>query len=266
MLMKVIGVEMQIYVWNISSYFELREEDPEWQQALELIEQERREKIQKFRNHKDKARSLAAGLLLRYGYLQYVAFKGNSRNDLYEQINAQQIDKEIKCAGKDSLMMPYGDGVILSCQEGEHEKPYLVDYPEVHFNLSHSGDYVALVIGESECGIDVQEPRNLSERFCLKFFHEEELSWLEEHSGTEMNMFSLKEAFMKYSGRGMSRGMKSFSVVPLLEGESMVEEGVNIRGEYSERIAPYSLGIVVDEKIENNLFENAVWLEGIMQL
>lgn len=40
---------------------------------------------------------------------------------------------------------------------GEFGKPYLTDYPHTHFNISHSGPYVACAVCSVPVGIDVQE-------------------------------------------------------------------------------------------------------------
>lgn len=40
---------------------------------------------------------------------------------------------------------------------GPYGKPYLRDYPDAHFNISHSGPYVACAVANSPIGIDIQE-------------------------------------------------------------------------------------------------------------
>lgn len=36
-----------------------------------------------------------------------------------------------------------------------HGKPYLLNYPDVHFNISHSGEYVACAVADSPVGVDI---------------------------------------------------------------------------------------------------------------
>jgi 4'-phosphopantetheinyl transferase len=40
---------------------------------------------------------------------------------------------------------------------GEFGKPFLVEYPDIYFNISHSGKYVACAVCDFPVGIDVQE-------------------------------------------------------------------------------------------------------------
>lgn len=39
---------------------------------------------------------------------------------------------------------------------GAYGKPYLPDYPHAHFNISHSGQYVACAVCERPVGLDIQ--------------------------------------------------------------------------------------------------------------
>ncbi len=60
--------------------------------------------------------------------------------------------------------------------KGEHGKPYIVGNP-IHYNISHSGQYVVLVVANSEVGVDVQEKQGKRMKAMAKrFFSEEE--WL----------------------------------------------------------------------------------------
>lgn len=58
--------------------------------------------------------------------------------------------------------------------KGEHGKPYITGHP-IHYNISHSGQYVVLVVADSEVGVDVQEKkgRRLT-AMAKRFFSEEE--------------------------------------------------------------------------------------------
>ena len=39
----------------------------------------------------------------------------------------------------------------------EHGKPYLSDYSDVHFNISHSGEYVVCSVSDKPVGVDIQK-------------------------------------------------------------------------------------------------------------
>lgn len=78
-------------------------------------------------------------------------------------------------------------------------KPYMVG---LHFNLSHSGDYVAMVVSDQPVGIDIQQKLAVSEVGAKAFFSGDELR---RASGTAFGLAQLwcrKEAFLKCTGNG----------------------------------------------------------------
>lgn len=81
---------------------------------------------------------------------------------------------------------------------------------------SHSGDALLLALGESvELGVDIEQlrPRPRARELARRFFHAEEVRWLETQSEESM-MFSFvrlwcaKEAVLKAHGKGVSFGLE----------------------------------------------------------
>jgi hypothetical protein len=64
----------------------------------------------------------------------------------------------------------------LQIEYGKNGKPYLPDYPGIYFNISHSGDYVAVALSCHPVGIDVQEKREISDGLIQKYKDEQERS------------------------------------------------------------------------------------------
>ena len=97
--------------------------------------------------------------------------------------------------------------VILRTEMG---KPYFPDFPDVHFNLSHSGERVMCVISPFEVGCDVEIIKGDRGRLAERFFKPEESAWikhfetLEKQSEAFYRLWTLKECYMKVTGRGMS--------------------------------------------------------------
>lgn len=108
---------MQVYVSSITPFLK----GDIWKQFVDRLDMERQEKVMRTRNEKDQVRILAAGLLLQYAV-------------------EQELDRKIP-------------GTSLGIRQKEGGKPYLVDYPQIHFNLSHSGEMVACAIGTIEVEI-----------------------------------------------------------------------------------------------------------------
>lgn len=99
---------------------------------------------------------------------------------------------------------------------GEFGKPYLPDYSEVYFNISHSGQFVACAVCSKPVGIDVQEIApylpNVAARVCSKA----ELVQIE-NSGDKAAEFTKiwtrKEAYLKMLGVGIGVGLQAM-VIP----------------------------------------------------
>ena len=110
---------------------------------------------------------------------------------------------------------------------GEFGKPYL-SHPEsagsrfAHFNLSHSADLALVAVSKSgEVGVDVEFWRdNVAHlEIAERFFSPAEREWLRAlHGNTHGVMrgffsgWSRKEAYIKASGLGISRGLNHFDM------------------------------------------------------
>lgn len=89
---------------------------------------------------------------------------------------------------------------------GEHGKPYLAEYPDVYFNISHCGCGCAVAVADSPIGVDIQDVRpfnrEIAERVCCK----EELELMERSSGRDREftrIWAMKESYVKMTGQGI---------------------------------------------------------------
>lgn len=97
---------------------------------------------------------------------------------------------------------------------GAHGKPYVQNKPHIHFNLSHSGDYVLAVFAPTEVGCDIQQTTQGTReaRIAARFFTEAEQQALA--AGMDFyRIWARKESYIKCIGDGMARDLRSFSVV-----------------------------------------------------
>ena len=180
----------KIYVAEVEPLME----DTFYQKALSMVSKDRQEKAGKMIQRPDTARSVAAGLLLHY------AVKENT--DLH------------------------WDG---SCLVKEHGKPMLPKELGLYFNLSHSGEYVLCAISDKETGADIQRHEKYQDRLAERFFHPEELAYFREAEDRKQcfyDLWCLKESCIKCTGRGLSTGLESFSVVPFFYGEEIMLDGI----------------------------------------
>lgn len=107
-----------------------------------------------------------------------------------------------------------------SCRirRGAHGKPRLEGLPvALHFNISHSGDYIAVALSDREVGIDIERQGTARMAVARRFFHPDELRALEAlpAAARDERFFRLwvaKESFLKYTGTGLSASLDSFCV------------------------------------------------------
>lgn len=102
----------------------------------------------------------------------------------------------------------------------EYGKPFLIDKPRVHFNISHTGTYVTCVIDNEPVGIDIEEIKNIDLKIAERFFAPDEISYiLTGNFDLQIKRFfevwTMKESHIKWEGRGLSKPLPSFSVFSL---------------------------------------------------
>lgn len=109
-------------------------------------------------------------------------------------------------------------------QTDHYGKPHLLQMcheEEIYFNISHSGAWIFLAFSlESKVGIDVEERKELTnyQRIARTVFSSEEYEFLLESDDIDVfyDIWTAKEAYIKWIGQGLSYDLKSFSVVESL--------------------------------------------------
>ena len=129
------------------------------------------------------------------------------------------------------------DPCTATVAENGQGKLFLPEYPEIHFSLSHSGNWALCAICGRPVGCDVERTHRGNASLARRFFHPEEQAALTaepEGEGREWlftRLWTRKEAYLKADGRGLSLPMESFSA--LNEGEGVwFDEGPAV-GEYA---------------------------------
>lgn len=105
-------------------------------------------------------------------------------------------------------------------------KPYLPGNANFHFNLSHSGRWVAIAWGDRPVGIDVEtlSMNESKEQLARRFFRTDEQAYLFAAHGQDralrfFEIWTKKESYLKFLGTGINRPLNSFSVLQPLEVE-----------------------------------------------
>ncbi len=121
------------------------------------------------------------------------------------RIKSKENKKRLLGAGL--LLKDMCDSLGLSepkiCRD-DHGKPYLDTHPDLFFNLSHSGEYVALAYGDDPVGIDIQEVRNVPNSFAGRILNKEEYDRYDlNDTKTICRIWTIKEAYSKLIGLGL---------------------------------------------------------------
>lgn len=142
---------------------------------------QRRQKTDRLLFEKDRRLSLAAELLLRFG-LSEAGVK------------------------PDTLEFGYG----------EHGKPYLSSFPEIQFNLSHSGTRAVCAISPAAVGCDIERITEPAAAVAGKVFSKSEYDAVfgQESFDAQKEMFfriwTRKESFVKATGLGVFKSLEIF--------------------------------------------------------
>ena len=105
---------------------------------------------------------------------------------------------------------------------GENGKPYFEGLP-LRFSLAHSGPYAVCAVSEFDIGVDIETPREGSERLASRFFAPEEYRLVAESPQPDREfcrLWVLKESLIKARG-GRLADMAGFSVADGVEGFSL---------------------------------------------
>lgn len=133
-------------------------------------------------------------------------FDIDKKLSLYSEIIVRQLAcKELNIENEDLIF-----------DRNEFGKPYLIDYPEFHFNISHTRNAIAVAISDKPVGIDIERIKDADLNIARRFFTEQEQAYILCNELDQLKRFyeiwTKKEAYIKYMGKGLSIPLKSFDV------------------------------------------------------
>lgn len=156
-----------------------------FEEGLAQITEERRAQIARLKSSADQRRSLGAGLLLEFG---------------------------LRARGY-SLLEGVCNKTKINIERGEYGKPYVRELPELGFNLSHAGNYVAAVFSEGAAGIDIECRRKVRDGMAKRFFSEGEYAAFLRGEHDFFWFWTRKESYIKAVGEGMHLPLTDFSTL-----------------------------------------------------
>ena len=167
----------------------------DFEAALPLLSQQRREQALKFRHEQGRRTCAAAYLLL--------------------------------CEG---LRQEYGITEPPVFEYGAHGKPVIIGHPDIHFNLSHCHEAAICALSTSPVGVDIESIREYKESLARYTMSDAELQQIAESERPAVaftRLWTMKEAVLKQSGEGLRTDMKT-----VLKGKEHFQTVVNIEKGY----------------------------------
>ena len=68
-----------------------------------------------------------------------------------------------------ALKKKYGISAVPEFNYNEYGKPFLKDFPDIYFSMSHCAGRVVCAVSDSPVGVDIQDHRKLNMRTAEKF-------------------------------------------------------------------------------------------------
>jgi 4'-phosphopantetheinyl transferase len=121
----------------------------------------------------------------------------------------------------------------------EFGKPFLVNDNKIHFNISHSGDWVLSAVHNLPVGVDIEKIQPIDYQIAARFFSKSEYLNLMNKEGRDKleyfyEIWTLKESYIKAVGKGLNIPLESFSI-NTNEGVIKVETGKGPKEYYFNR-------------------------------
>ncbi len=105
---------------------------------------------------------------------------------------------------------------LVMCKN-EFGKPYLKDYPNTHYNISHTKGAIVCAISDEPVGIDIEGVKKFNKRIAERFFTKSEQDYIfskkENRDERFAEIWTMKEAYVKWTGNGMVIPFESFDVI-----------------------------------------------------
>lgn len=176
-----------------------------FERFMACVDQEKQARIQRFYQIEDRQRALIGDILIRY-----------------------LLCNKLLLANKELIFA-----------KTEFGKPFLVNDNKIHFNISHSGDWVLGAVHYLPVGVDIEKIQPIDYQIAARFFSKSEYHNLMNKEGRDKleyfyEIWTLKESYIKAVGKGLSIPLESFSI-NTNEGVINVETGQGPKGYYFNR-------------------------------
>ena len=141
----------------------------------------------------------------------------------------------------------------LKIARTEYGKPYFEERRDIHFSISHAGEYILIAVGEDPLGVDIEKRRKINcERLGRKIMTDEEYRIFLESEDREEEFYRrwvLMESYVKWTGLGFAGGIQG---LPMNGWSSFLYID---RGYFAAVRTEFPAEIILSEyRLEGNIF------------
>lgn len=100
----------------------------------------------------------------------------------------------------------------------ENKKPFISGQPDFHFNISHSGNWIIMILSNNPCGIDVEniQPDFDFDGVMKLTYHPDEIGYVQRSPDQHKAFFriwTIKESFLKATGVGLIDNLSDLNMI-----------------------------------------------------
>lgn len=169
-------MKTELYFIELSEY----ENFTEYERYIKLLSLDKQTQVYKFRFEIDRKLSLLSDLFVRYLVCKI--------------LNLNNAD--------------------LAFCKNAYGKPYLAGFPDFQFNISHTRSAIAIGISDKSIGVDIEKIKSSDLKIAERFFCKNEFDYIlsseERREKLFCKVWTEKEAYIKWVGKGLSIPLDAF--------------------------------------------------------
>jgi 4'-phosphopantetheinyl transferase len=160
-------------------------------------------------------------------FLYYMDVSGLDLNKIRGSVSKERIKKSNQYFHQKDKRLSIGVEILLIqalekidvfdpiFDTDKYGKPYLKNYSDVYFNLSHSEKYVACAVSDSPIGVDIEYINDIDLNVAKHYFYGSEYEYILNNNNQKKAFFELwvlKESYMKMTGLGFRLALDEFCI------------------------------------------------------
>lgn len=102
----------------------------------------------------------------------------------------------------------------------EKGKPFFTHNSNIHFSVSNTQKFIAIILSDKKVGIDIEQTRKYNDSLIKRFFNKEEIIYLKNQNDYDKNkaftqLWTIKESFVKMTGTGIANNFNNQNLKPI---------------------------------------------------